>query len=211
MLASCAKQVEQTGLGATDRLTTAAADSPTTRPRTGVVPTGEEARGGPIGKAEGEAKGGPLNAGSKEGEVLASPITIPAIQQDGQPVDDHERYPGGVIGSVENTIRSQCPDGTLCGFTVTAARHEPETPPEASADRDYCAFVPSPDHREDVTYTKPATIVLDCVWHYKEPDVTDPDSDSETPVPSLDTSSSDASEPETATPAPDTSEPEATE
>ncbi|OBF13698.1 hypothetical protein A5727_16695 [Mycobacterium sp. ACS4331] len=207
LLASCAKQVEQTASESAVQPTTAAAEGPTTQPRSGGGPTEQGARGGPIGQAQGGGKGGPINAGSNEGEALASPITIPAIQQDGQPVDDDETYPGGVIGFVEDSIRSQCPDGTLCGFTVTADRQEPETPPAASAERTICAFVPSPDHKEAVTYTKPVTIVLDCVWHYTEPVVTDPDpdSDSETPVPSSDTPEPDTSTSETGTAAPDTS------
>ncbi|MFV8048395.1 hypothetical protein [Mycobacterium sp. 48b] len=195
----CAKQDEQPELGA-ERSTTAGANTPTTDKG----PTDEwpeqGAKGAPNGQGQGEAKGGPIGDGSKTGTALASPITIPAIQQQGQPVDDDVRYPGGVIGFVEELIRNQCADGTLCGFTVTAVRHEPDTPPEASAERDYCAYTQGEEQKESVTYTEPATIALNCVWHYKEPDDSSPVPDPDTPPTSADPGTPEAS-PTATTPA----------
>ena len=147
-----------------------------------------------MGQGDGEAHGGPVGDGAKDGQALASPIIIPAIQQQGQPVDDDpERYPGGVIGYVENAIREQCPDGTLCGFTVTAARHEPDPPADVSAQRAFCAFIQSPDQQQAVTHTEPAVITLNCVWHYTEPEDPSPEPEPETPDPGTDTSPTESS------------------
>lgn len=173
-LSSCVKEQDAAEAGSVEQLTTAPAGTPT---------AGPGAPGAPIGSGQdGGAPGGPIGGGPKDNKALASPITIPAIQQNGQPVDDSEIYPGGVIGYVENDIRSQCADGTLCGFTVTAVRHEPATVPEASAVRDYCAFTPTEEQGAPVTVTHPVDIALNCVWHYKDadagigtPDSTDPE------------------------------------
>jgi hypothetical protein len=184
-LFSCAKQHDAAEAGLAEQLTTSRAGAPTVGPGATAAPSvGAQAPGAPIGSGQGgRAPGGPIGGGSKDNKALASPITIPAIQQNGQPLDDSEVYPGGVIGYVENDIRSQCPDGTLCGFTVTAVRHEPDTAPEASAVRDYCAFTPTEEQSNPVTVTEPVDIALNCVWHYKEPDITDPDPDTLDPDP----------------------------
>ena len=203
-LFSCAKQHDASEAGLAEQPTTSRAGAPTAGPGATADPSvGAQAPGAPIGQGEGGgAPGGPIGGGSKDSTALASPITIPAIQQDGQPVDDHEIYPGGVIGFVENDIRSQCPDGTLCGFTVTAVRHEPDTAPEASAVHDFCAFTKTEAQRNPVTVTHPVDIPLNCVWHYKEAVITDPD-------PAPDTTDPDPAAPDTIDPdpaAPDTTE-----
>jgi hypothetical protein len=197
-LFSCAKQHDAAEAGSAEQLTTSRAGAPTPS-------VGAQAPGAPIGQGQGgSAPGGPIGGGSKDNKALASPITIPAIQQNGQPVDDSEVYPGGVIGYVENDIRSQCPDGTLCGFTVTAVRHEPDTAPEASAVRDYCAFTPTEEQSKRVTVTEPVDIALNCVWHYKEPDITDPDPDTLDPDPGA----SESVDPEPAVESTETTNPE---
>ncbi|CRZ17284.1 hypothetical protein [Mycolicibacterium neworleansense] len=178
----CAKQDEQPAPGAQRSTASGAAGATTENGRADARPE-QGAKGAPNGQGQGEAKGGPIGGGSKSGTALASPITIPAIQQQGQPVDDDVRYPGGVIGFVEDLIRDQCADGTLCGFTVTAVRHEPDTAPEPSAERDYCAYIQGEEQKESVTYTEPATVALNCVWHYTEPDDSGPVPDPDPPPP----------------------------
>lgn len=175
MLCGCAKpDPAEEGLGeqqSTPRIEAASSGAGATADSDG----GAQAPGGPIGQGQGGvAPGGPIGDGSNGTKALASPIEIPAIQQNGQPVDDSVQYPGGVTGYVETYIRRQCPDGTLCGFTVTPVRHEPVTAPEASAVRDFCAFTPTEAQLNPVIVTHPVDIPLDCVWHYKDADTASP-------------------------------------
>jgi hypothetical protein len=143
------------------------AQPPTTR--TATPTAGPQATGAPLGSGHDEAPPGPVGDGEAgdDGTALASPITIPAIQQNGLPVDPSEIYGEGVIKYVEQRISEQCPDQSLCGFSVVAARQEPDTAPEASEVRDYCAFVPTAEQANEVTVTEPVQITLNCVWHYK--------------------------------------------
>jgi hypothetical protein len=207
-LFSCAKQHDSAEAGLAAQPTTSRAGAPTAGPGATAAPSvGARAPGAPIGQGQGGgAPGGPIGGGSKDSTALASPITIPAIQQNGQPVDDHEIYPGGVIGFVENDIRSQCPDGTLCGFTVTAVRHEPDTAPEASAVRDFCALTPTEAQGNSVTVTHPVDIPLNCVWRYKEADITDPDPDPAPDITDPDPAAPDITDPDPA--APDITDPD---
>lgn len=155
---ACAKQDVADEIGAQQAAT-----------RTATPTAGPEATGAPLGSGDDQARPGPVGDG-KPGDdktALASPITIPAIQQNGLPVDPSQIYGQGVIKYVEQRISEQCPDQSMCGFSVVAARQEPETAPEASEVRDYCAFVPTAEQANEVTVTEPVPITLNCVWHYK--------------------------------------------
>jgi hypothetical protein len=137
--------------------------------RTATPTAGPQATGAPLGSGHDEARPGPVGDDNKGDDktALASPITIPAIQQNGLPVDPSQIYGQGVIQYVEQRISEQCPDQSLCGFSVIAARQEPEPAPEASEVHDYCAFVPTAEQANEVTVTEPVQITLNCVWHYK--------------------------------------------
>ena len=122
------------------------------------TPRAPGAPGAPEDRDDNYARGGPIGQDSHSGVVVASPITIPALQQDGNPVDDVIRY-------VEANLALQCQGSTMCGIKVVSAPRNTE-PVLATDDASshFCAFNRTDEWEQERDVVPPATLALECTW-----------------------------------------------